>query len=594
MEEKTLPVGAGGPPCSRAPIFQKNDVWFAFSFLVIGWLYLDLMLFRELTGWIPAEYSYAVFGVLYVAAVLGYVYAAGIRPPRESWFWLVLLAAQCIAPATGSTYFSGQARFFMGFLQWYMMHFTACYWALSAGGRLLKEGRTSNWIGFDVLNAAFVVPWGNFLRLPAVLLWRLRQALAHRQARRSSPARRRKILSVLGGVVLALVCLCFVLPLLMQADAGFAALFSRVGDWMESWSRHLSQWLFSGVSFAHIMLTMPVAMYLYGLVYGSVRGRRTSVYSKREVCAVQRGVRILPRATVGTALGILGLVYVLFILLQANHLFGAFFGRLADGFSYAEYARQGFFELCRVAAINIAILLAANLASRVPMEENRMLRLCNSAVSVLTLLLIATAASKMALYIQAYGLTVKRVLVSVFLLWMAISFVLILVRQVRRFRLVPWMVFTGAVLFCALCVLPVEDGIDAYNQARVEAGTLQPGGEEAETMLEMPTLEEVTEVAVTSDTATMATGDPQQMEVIWNILLENGRGSIAQSFNDRPAFVENLLQIDLFCSGQTVTVFAYETKNGCMLEQPYNGIYSLNSESFQQLLSFVENEGRME
>ena len=76
--------------------------------------------------------------------------------------------------------------------------------------------------------------------------------------------------------------------------------------------------------------------------------------------------------------------------------------------------------------------------------------------------------------------------------------------------------------------------------------------------------------------------------------MENGRGSIAQSFNDRPAFVENLLQIDLFCSGQTVTVFAYETQNGCMLEQPYNGIYSLDSKSFQQLLSFVENEGRME
>ena len=48
---------------------------------------------------------------------------------------------------------------------------------------------------------------------------------------------------------------------------------------------------------------------------------------------------------------------------------------------------------------------------------------------------------------------------------------LILIRQVRRFRLVSWMVFTGAVLYCALCVLPVEAGIDAYNQARVEAGT---------------------------------------------------------------------------------------------------------------------------
>ena len=125
--------------------------------------------------------------------------------------------------------------------------------------------------------------------------------------------------------------------------------------------------------------------------------------------------------------------------------------------------------MCRVAAINIVILLAANVMSRAQAAENCLLRVCNTALSALTLLLLATAAAKMALYIAAYGLTVKRVLASVFLVWMACVFVCVILRQFRTVA-----VFLGAVLFALLCVLPVGDGISTYNAARVQAGTLDP------------------------------------------------------------------------------------------------------------------------
>ena len=223
-----------------------------------------------------------------------------------------------------------------------------------------------------------------------------------------------------------------------------------------------------------VFFALPTALYLYGLVYGAVRGRRACVYDKKEVCAVQRGLRFAPRSTVLTALFVLCAVYLLFISMQAKYLFGAFWGALPEGFSYSEYARQGFFELCRVAAINIVILLAANVMSRAQAAENCLLRVCNTALSALTLLLLATAAAKMALYIAAYGLTVKRVLASVFLVWMACVFVCVILRQFRTVALVRIAVFLGAVLFALLCVLPVGDGISTYNAARVQAGTLDP------------------------------------------------------------------------------------------------------------------------
>lgn len=133
--------------------------------------------------------------------------------------------------------------------------------------------------------------------------------------------------------------------------------------------------------------------------------------------------------------------------------------------------------------MNIIILLAANVLSRRQIGENRLLRACNTAVSVLTLLLLATAASKMGLYILAYGLTVKRVLASVFLVWLAVVFIFIIVRQHKMLPLVPLAVFIGAVLFTLLCVLPVQQGIMAYNRMRVENGTLAGGMAQANSYL---------------------------------------------------------------------------------------------------------------
>ena len=280
------------------------------------------------------------------------------------------------------------------------------------------------------------------------------------------------LLGMLGGVALALLCLCFVLPLLMAADDGFASLLSgfvgRLAAWFSGWRDSWTEFV------VKVFFALPTALYLYGLVYGAVRGRRACVYDKKEMCAVQRGLRFAPRSTVLTALFVLCAVYLLFISMQAKYLFGAFWGALPEGFSYSEYARQGFFELCRVAAINIVILLAANVMSRAQAAENCLLRVCNTALSALTLLLLATAAAKMALYIAAYGLTVKRVLASVFLVWMACVFVCVILRQFRTVALVRVAVFLGAVLFALLCVLPVGDGISTYNAARVQAGTLDP------------------------------------------------------------------------------------------------------------------------
>ena len=453
--------------------FTGPDIVFAFVFLLLGWLFWELQAFREWFQFDHTGMGTAIFCVIYASVVLVYVYIAKIHPPKESWFWLAVVL--CLGVAYAFPY-GGEL---LGALHYMMLLLAAQYWVLCVTGRLLKQSKTSNWLVFDLLNAVVILPWGNFMRLPAAL-WtgakRGKKILSARKEQTGKAGKHKEskhIFAVMGGALAGLLCLCLILPLLMQADDGFAALLEGVVWQVSHFVKALFRPLDLDIFLLKSMFALPTALFLYGTVYGSMHGRRTCIYQKQEVCEIQRSVRILPRVTVSTALMLVCTVYVLFMAIQAKYLFGAFWGALPQGFSYAEYARQGFFELCCVAAINIGILLAANLFSKNQLRENHLLRICNISVSVLTLLLLATAASKMGLYIFAYGLTIKRVLVSVFLVWMAVVFVCIIVHQNKRIALVRLAVFTGAVLFTLLCVLPVQQGIVGYNHMRAENGTLE-------------------------------------------------------------------------------------------------------------------------
>lgn len=87
-------------------------------------------------------------------------------------------------------------------------------------------------------------------------------------------------------------------------------------------------------------------------------------------------------------------------------------------------------------------------------------------LSVLTLMLLLTAASKMVLYIWVYGLTVKRVLTMAFMIWMGFVFVCVIIRQKKEISLVRLCVMVGAVIFSLLCIFPVERWIEIYNTWR--------------------------------------------------------------------------------------------------------------------------------
>jgi hypothetical protein len=135
------------------------------------------------------------------------------------------------------------------------------------------------------------------------------------------------------------------------------------------------------------------------------------------------------------ALPVGGLVVLFagFVAVQATVLFGG--GRhvlQTSGLTYAEYARQGFWQLSAVTILTLLVLgLAARFARRDSGSDRVLLRVLLGSISVLSLVIVASALSRMWAYTQAYGLTQLRLLVAVCEGWLGLIFIFVLLAGIR-------------------------------------------------------------------------------------------------------------------------------------------------------------------
>lgn len=115
---------------------------------------------------------------------------------------------------------------------------------------------------------------------------------------------------------------------------------------------------------------------------------------------------------------LLAIVYLFFCGIQVMYLFVGGM-RLPEGYSYAQYAREGYFQLFVVCLMNLIILIFCRSVYR----TNRILQILLAVISGCTYIMIASSMYRMILYVENYGLSTLRVLVlwslAVLTIWMA-------------------------------------------------------------------------------------------------------------------------------------------------------------------------------
>ncbi len=229
---------------------------------------------------------------------------------------------------------------------------------------------------------------------------------------------RQNVFPIFRGSLLALPLLAVFIFLLTSADLVFADyvnqvfsghLFKNVGEW--AWRGVLIlgfAWLIAG-----------------GLVY-AIGKRKTAVSDKGmiegfiEVINEHFSLGFIETATI---LSFINLLFLAFVIVQFTYLFGGQINIETNGFTYAEYARRGFFELVTVAVLTLGLILGLNWGTH--RESKKQIRYFNALSTPLVgfvLIMLVAAFYRMRLYQAEFGYTELRLYVSLFMLWLGLVF----------------------------------------------------------------------------------------------------------------------------------------------------------------------------
>ena len=430
-------ASAGTKPKTEPMSFLTADVVLAFSMLLVGFFYWNLINIESL------GFGVTLFTAILCTAVIAYFSSAGLHQTKGSLAFLGLL----ILSALNFVLYDGIIIKALNFL-----FLSGCfvYWVCSFAGTRL-ENKISIYFLSDMLHQLFVTPFCNFTGCFAGV----RQIFVNNKKGKG-------VLSGVIGVLFFLPVLILVVSLLINADAAFESLMDKIQFTITENMILLLR---------DIILGLPVACYLYGLVYGNRYRRNAGNRTVESVDAVVGTFRFVPDIAGYSALTALSLVYAIFFLAQTAYLFSAFQDSLPYSMTYAEYARRGFFELCAVSGINLGVIAAAHLI--VKRDKIKILKAETAVLCIFTIALIATAMSKMAMYIDYYGLTRLRVYTSWFMILLLVLFVIILLRQFRSFNGTRIAAIGCICLFMLLCYGNVDGMIAKYNIDRYQAGTLK-------------------------------------------------------------------------------------------------------------------------
>lgn len=210
--------------------------------------------------------------------------------------------------------------------------------------------------------------------------------------------------------------------------------------------------------FVESIVLVPWGFILYSLLLYIVMAALCKGGLKKEMTAPARYAT--PIAI--TIFTMIDVIYVIFAGIQFIFLFR---GVTLSSYEYAEYARQGFFELLFVALINFFLVLFCNKH----FGRNTVLKIVMTITCLCTFVMTASSAYRMILYIQAYHLTFLRVFVLWFLLllsfFMAGSILSIYKENWNSFR---YCLFVLTCFYTIFSLSRTDNIIAAYNTAQFE------------------------------------------------------------------------------------------------------------------------------
>ncbi|MBN1263931.1 MAG: DUF4173 domain-containing protein [Anaerolineales bacterium] len=264
--------------------------------------------------------------------------------------------------------------------------------------QLFRSGILDFFLSWMVPVMYWVFPWG-------VLGQSMKRFRKDRQSRSV-------LRSVLAGLLLALPIIVLFSLLFSAADLVFQAHIEELADWLQL--EALKD------VFSHSMWIIIAFIFFLGAMVMALHKGKTRTL-------VNDGKQLLPPflGSIETMVVLISvtLLFAVFVGIQFAYLFGGEANITSAGFTYAEYARRGFFELVAVAVLTLLLMQGMRSYKKGAAERAEFVfkALCSLLV-VLVLIILGSALKRMLLYEDAYGLTRLRTYTLAGLGWITVLF----------------------------------------------------------------------------------------------------------------------------------------------------------------------------
>ncbi len=215
---------------------------------------------------------------------------------------------------------------------------------------------------------------------------------------------------VVRGSLMSLCALLVFALLFSSADAGFEKLFSNI------FTITLDQDLIRRILLGAIVTAFFIGG--FGFMFKKLHADHAPV--------AQAKARNLGVIETMILLGSINVLFFVFIILQIAYLFGGAEHLLAEGLTYAEYAREGFFQLVVVAILSFLII---SFAERLIIQHDgvhlRSFKVLSGVLVIQVIVVLVSAFVRLSLYEDAYGFTDTRLYSHAFMIWLGIVLTLL-------------------------------------------------------------------------------------------------------------------------------------------------------------------------
>lgn len=365
---------------------EKKKYWLLLYGLFIG-IVFDIFFYGKTPG-----INYPVFMVIILIGTVFVFWKKYGELDNRAWLWTVPIM---VLSVTFSLYSNRVLKIF---------NFIIILYLLIMLISLISKTNRSRWADLrfpgDFFRRLFAPL--RYLHMPFITFFRM--------ADKGSDNKRRVLPRIATGLLISIPVLAIIIWLLSSADMVFKDLFINISI---------------PKIIKHFFVILAVTIYTISFYWSVLKDLKEYDKEKKYVYGPVKWKRFLDPVVIITILFLLNLVYAAFSVIQFTYLFGGKSFVLPSAYTFAEYARRGFFELIVVTVINFVIILLTVSFIR---RENSKVHIANKVLLTLmvcfTFVMLVSAFYRMLVYEEAYGFTYLRIFVQAFMILLFFLFII--------------------------------------------------------------------------------------------------------------------------------------------------------------------------